>query len=319
MTWTSIILIASNLASFLSLSSNDRVSSFYWIRGSKFCFLSSFSYLNCFSLILVFSRNCYLLFYLCNSWLQGNLISRPIFLYLWDSKVLRRTCAPIFLAHITRFLEARCSLEPGSRLTTGILSHTHLSPKVSHVNVCRAIANHTFSSNTISSSSHVLAWHKPLLSWRSTAWARNPQGISNSWIKVDCCLSYDSFWQFPKHSLHLIMFHWVPHTSLNAIVQAFLAMKSFAAGSSTYPCQLACVSKSVPMDVISLISSRPQLPRSAVGVTGVNRGWLLSVLFSLPSWSSGLLRVVLMMPHPSRVPLKRHLKVLFMGLLKRNK
>ncbi len=39
---------------------------------------------------------------------------------------------------------------------------------------------------------------------------------------------------------------------LKVIVQAFLATKSFAAGSSTYPCHMACISKSVPKDVISL-------------------------------------------------------------------
>jgi hypothetical protein len=39
---------------------------------------------------------------------------------------------------------------------------------------------------------------------------------------------------------------------LKAIVRAFLARKSFAAGSSTYPCHMACVSKSVMKDVISL-------------------------------------------------------------------
>jgi hypothetical protein len=39
---------------------------------------------------------------------------------------------------------------------------------------------------------------------------------------------------------------------LKAIVQAFLAMKSFAARSSTYPCHMACISKSVTKDVMSL-------------------------------------------------------------------
>ncbi len=53
----------------------------------------------------------------------------------------------------------------------------------------------------------------------STAWVWNPQGISKLVNKVDC---------------------WVPHTLLKAIVRAFLTMKSFAAGSSTYPCHMAC-------------------------------------------------------------------------------
>ncbi len=78
MTWTSIILIASNLASYLLLSSNDRFSSFYWIRGSKYCFLTSFSNLNCYLLFLVFLRNCYLIVSSCLSRLHKNPISSPV-------------------------------------------------------------------------------------------------------------------------------------------------------------------------------------------------------------------------------------------------
>ncbi len=124
---------------------------------------------------------------------------------------------------------------------------------------------------------------------------------------------------FPKRSLHLITFPWIPCALLNALVRVFLAKKSFAEGSSTDPCQLACVSKSVPREVIPSIGCSTQLPRSAVSVTHVSRGWSLSIFFLWSSWSSGFLRVALMMPHQSGVPLKRHLKVLFMGLLKSDK
>ncbi len=151
MTWTSIILIASDLASFLLLSSNNRVCSFYWIIGSKHSFLTSFSYLNCYILILVFLCTCYLLVSLHLSWLHRNLISCPIFSYLWYSEVLRCTRPPILLAHITCFLKARCSGEPDTRISTNFLSPFHLLAKVSHANVCWAIANHTFSSHIISS------------------------------------------------------------------------------------------------------------------------------------------------------------------------
>jgi hypothetical protein len=102
------------MASSLLLSSNNRISSFYWIRGSKHCFLTSFLYLNCYFLIIVFLRNHYLLVSLRLSWLHRNLISHPIFSYLWYSKVLCCTCAPIFLAHIMLFLKARCLQEPGT-------------------------------------------------------------------------------------------------------------------------------------------------------------------------------------------------------------
>ncbi len=109
MTWTSVILIASNLVSFLLLSSNDRVHSFYWIKGIKHCFLTCFSYLNSYFLILVFLHNCYLLVSLLLSWLQRNLMYCPIFSYLWDSKVLRRMCAPIFWHTSRSFLkQAAC-------------------------------------------------------------------------------------------------------------------------------------------------------------------------------------------------------------------
>ncbi len=64
------------LATSYCLNRNNRVSSFYWTRGSKQCFFTCFSFFNCYFLILVFSRNCYLLISLRLSWLHGN----PIFL-----------------------------------------------------------------------------------------------------------------------------------------------------------------------------------------------------------------------------------------------
>ncbi len=70
----------------LLLSSNNRISSFYWIRGSIHCFLTSFSNLNCYFLFLVFLCNRYLLVSSRLSWLRGNLNSHPIFLYLWYSE-----------------------------------------------------------------------------------------------------------------------------------------------------------------------------------------------------------------------------------------
>jgi hypothetical protein len=112
-------------------------------------FLTSFSYLNCYFLCLVFLRNCYLLVFLCLSWLRGNPISHPVFSYLWYSEVLRCTCAPIFVEHIMRFLEARCLREPATGISIGFLSLFCLSPKVSHAYVCWANADHTFSSHKI--------------------------------------------------------------------------------------------------------------------------------------------------------------------------
>jgi hypothetical protein len=130
----------------LLLSSNNRISSFYWIRGSKHCFITSFSNLNRSFLFLVCSRNCYMLVSLRLSWLRGNPISHPVLFICLVPQVPCYTCAPIFLARMTHFLETRHSWEPGTRISTGFLSPFCLLPKVSHANVCWAIANHTFSS-----------------------------------------------------------------------------------------------------------------------------------------------------------------------------
>ncbi len=82
----------------LLLNSNDQVSSFYWTRGSKKCFLTHFSSFSCYFLILVFSQNCYLQRSSCLSPLHGNLISCPVFPYFWHSKVVLCMCPPMFLA-----------------------------------------------------------------------------------------------------------------------------------------------------------------------------------------------------------------------------
>ncbi len=97
--------------------------------------------------------------------------------------------------------------------------------------------------------------------------------------------------RLPKRSLHLIAFQLVPCTLFNWIVQTFLATKSFAAGSSTDHCHLACVLKSVPRDILSSIGCIIQLSRSAVGVTRISWGWLLNVPFFRSSCSSGFLRL----------------------------
>ncbi len=88
--------MARDLASFLSLSSNNRVISFYWIRGGKHCFLTSFSYLNCYFCFLVFSSNHYLLVSLCLSWLHRNPISHPVFSYLYTLRCYVVRAPPLF-------------------------------------------------------------------------------------------------------------------------------------------------------------------------------------------------------------------------------
>jgi hypothetical protein len=110
----------------LLLSSNDTVCSFIWIRGSKHCFLTSFSNLYRYFLLLVFLQNCYLLVSLHLSRLRGTPISYPIFIP-FVLRILRCTCAPMFLAHITHFLEVRRLWKPGTKISTGFLSSFCLS------------------------------------------------------------------------------------------------------------------------------------------------------------------------------------------------
>ncbi len=137
--------------------------------------------------------------------------------------------------------------------------------KVSGANIHWANANDTFLT-------HKNPWTETFLhdispaKLRSTAQVWNPQGISKLVNKDDCQ---------------------VPCALLKAIVQAFLATKSFPAGSSTYPCHVACVSKSVPRDIISLSNCCPQRLRSAVDEMQDSQGWLLRVPFLRSSGFSG--------------------------------
>ncbi len=66
------------LATSYCLNRNDRVSSFYWTRGSKQFFLTCLSYFSRYFHILVFSQNCYLLISSHLSRLHGNPISHPV-------------------------------------------------------------------------------------------------------------------------------------------------------------------------------------------------------------------------------------------------
>jgi hypothetical protein len=88
------------LATSYCLNRNDRVSSFYKTRGSKLCLC----FLTCFSKILslLSYSSIFVKLLLTNffapflaAWIS-NISSH--FLYLWYYKLVRRTCAPIFLA-----------------------------------------------------------------------------------------------------------------------------------------------------------------------------------------------------------------------------
>ncbi len=140
-----------------------------------------------------------------------------------------------------------------------------LSLKVSEANVCWVNVNHTFLTHKNPWTDTFLCDISPT-KLCSTAWVWNPQGISKLVNKLDC---------------------WVTCALLKAIVRAFLATKSFVAGSSMYPCHMACVSKSVPRDVISLSNCCPQWLRSAMYETRNSPGQLLSIHFLRSSGFSG--------------------------------
>ncbi len=230
---------------------------------SKLCFLTCFSYFSCNFFYLVFLQNRYSLISLHLSWLHENPISHPISCTFGTPSWYVVHAPPYFWHRTHGFLKARCLLEPDSRLTTGDLSPFRILPKVSGANVHWANVNHTILTHKNPQTDTFLCDISPA-NLRSTAWVRNPQGISKLVNKVGR----------------------VPRASLKAIVRAFLATKSFAAGSSTYPCHMACFSKSVPRDVISLSNCLPQWHRSAVDATRDSQGQSLSVPFSRFSGSA---------------------------------
>jgi hypothetical protein len=185
----------------------------------------------------------------------------------------------MFLAHITRFLKVRHLWEPGTRVSTGILSPFRLF--FLRFLVRMSVGNREsylyFSSK--SSNWHSLAWHKPLLSQCSTAGDWNLQGISDLVNKVDCCLSDDSCQTtsqalftpdcVPAGSLHFVPFN-------SADLPCYRILRS---GFLNGPLPYATLLEVSPEERRTSIGCSTQLPRSAVGVVHVSRGWLLNVLF----------------------------------------
>ncbi len=162
----------------LSLSSNNRISSFYWIRWSKHCFLISFSNLNRYFLFLVFLCNGYLLVCLHLSWLHGNLISHPVFLYLWFSEYHIVHAPPYFWHtwHVFSKQDARGNLV--QELVLVLFPHSAFCQWFLMQTSFGRLQIIPFPLTQRSSNWHLLVWHKPLLSQCSTAQARNPKGIS---------------------------------------------------------------------------------------------------------------------------------------------
>jgi hypothetical protein len=141
------------------------------------------------------------------------------------------------------FLEARCSQEPGSRLTTGDLSPFLLSLKLSGANVRWANANHTFLTHK-NPQTDIFLHDISSSKLHSTAWVRNPQGISELMNKVDCCLRFAQ--------------------SNSAGLPCYEILCS---GFLNIPLPYGMISKSVLRDIISSSNCRPQWHRSTVDVT----------------------------------------------------
>jgi hypothetical protein len=121
---------------------------------------------------------------------------------------------------------------------------------------------HTFLSHKKSSDWHFLAWPRPRQAMQYSSGMESPRLFPNSWIRLIVAV----LWQLPC-------------TLLKAIVRAFLATKSFAAGSSTYPCHMECVSKSVTKNVISLSDYCPnstEAPWMRCAIVGADHSASLS-------------------------------------------
>ncbi len=177
----------------LWLNWNNRVSSFYWTKGSKLCFLPRFSYFSCYFLILVFSWNCYLLISLRLSQLHGNPISCPVFLYLWHFKVVCPMCAPIFLAQ-----NAWDFSKQDARGNLVVWSFPF--PPFAEAFWCKhpldECKSYLFYSQKSSSSTFLCDISPAKLS--STARVRNLQGISNSWIRLIVACPMTASGRFPS-------------------------------------------------------------------------------------------------------------------------
>ncbi len=138
-----------------------------------------------------------------------------------------------------RFFEVRCLWEPGSSLTTGEFSLFRLLLKVSAANV-HWTENDSYLSYSQNPWTDTFLHDLGFAKLRSRARVWNHQGISKlvNRLIVACQLTASSrFTQSNSADL--------PH------------YKCFSVGSSTYPCHMACISKSVTKDVTSLSDYAP--------------------------------------------------------------
>jgi hypothetical protein len=132
------------------------------------------------------------------------------------------------------FLKAKCLWEPGSSLTTGESFLFCLLPKVSCANV-HWTEHSSYLCYSQNPRTDTFLRDLSLAKLRSAARVWNHQGISKLVSKLIVACQMTASLRFAQ--------------SNSADLPCY---KCFAAGSSTYPCHMACISKSVTKDVTSL-------------------------------------------------------------------
>ncbi len=181
------------LANSYRLNRNDRVSSFYWTRGGKQCFLTCFSYFSRYFHILIFLRNHYLLISFCS------------FLGCTGNQFFVPFLIPLALRASTLYMRPHVSgtecVGFSKQDTRGNLVVASLPVNFPFYAFCqRYLVWMSVGLNTIHTFlSHKKPWIDTFLrdlglaKLCSTSRVWNPQGISKLVNKVNCCLSYDSF------------------------------------------------------------------------------------------------------------------------------
>ncbi len=216
----------------LSLSSNNRICSFYWIRGSKHCFLTSFSNLYCYFLCLIFLHGRYLLVSLHLSWLRGNSISHPVFSYLWFSEY-HVVNAPPYFWHTSRVFSNQDAC--GNMVQELVPAFFPRSTFCRRFLMQTSIGSLWFIPFLLMPNStywHFLGWHKPMLSQCSIAQERNPQGISKvvnqGWLLLVWQQLLDNFQSIfaldrvPVDSMHFVQFNSVDLPCYKILCSEFL-------------------------------------------------------------------------------------------------
>ncbi len=198
-------------ANILLLSSNNKICSFYWIRGSKHCVLTSFSNLYHYFLCLVFLHGRYLLVFLHLSWLRGNLISHPIFSYLWFSKYHIIDVSPYFWHTLCIFSKQDACGNLVQELVPAFFPCSAFRRRFLMRTFVGSSQIIPFLLTTNSLYWHFLAWHKPMLSLCSIAQERNSRGISKvvnqGWLLLVWWQLLDNFQSVSCTWLHSSWFH----------------------------------------------------------------------------------------------------------------